>query len=389
MRTVVARRPRRSRRARASRRRWRACRRRRRSPRTSLSPSATAPTRSARCEIDLSPGTRRSPRTAAAGSIRIPTSSSARARPERPGGFRRLPPQWGREPPNTNGIEAGRTDGTRKSRRVCAGSSTARSLEGRLLVAERRARSRPSSPAPRAARPPRWASASPATRIASVPPRSGDMWRRSKSSMLIPSAPSACVIPERTPGRSGMCTLEPAAASRDPDTPRPAAAAGAARPRRSSAPGSPRRSRRARARAPRRGAGARRARREARRRSRGRCRPRSAGSRRRRGSCPAATRRRRRAARARPRATEPTWFMSTFASACGTWLVSATSRSCARGSTATGTAPSDGDEPVQRAVALRVGLGHRRQEPGRAVEELRRSRARARAPRSRRSDGRR
>ena len=43
--------------------------------------------------------------------------------------------------------------------------------------------------------------------------------------------------------------------------------------------------------------------------------------------------------------TEPRWFMSTFASACGTWLVSATSLSCARGSTATGTAPSADTNP--------------------------------------------
>ena len=40
----------------------------------------------------------------------------------------------------------------------------------------------------------------------SVPPRSGEMWWSSKSSMLIRSAPSACVIPASTPGRSGTCT---------------------------------------------------------------------------------------------------------------------------------------------------------------------------------------
>src|ERR687892_653950 len=36
----------------------------------------------------------------------------------------------------------------------------------------------------------------------------------------------------------------------------------------------------------------------------------------------------------------PTWFTSRFASACGRWLVSATIRSWASGSTAVGTAPS-------------------------------------------------
>jgi len=44
------------------------------------------------------------------------------------------------------------------------------------------------------------------TSTVSVPPRSGDMWCSSKSSMLMPSAPSACVMPDSTPGRSGTCT---------------------------------------------------------------------------------------------------------------------------------------------------------------------------------------
>src|SRR5687767_15101734 len=35
----------------------------------------------------------------------------------------------------------------------------------------------------------------------------------------------------------------------------------------------------------------------------------------------------------------PAWFRSTFASACGRWLVTATSRSCADGSIAKGRAP--------------------------------------------------
>ncbi len=42
------------------------------SPRISLSPSAIAPIRSARCEIDLSPGSSTPPCTDAAGSILIP-----------------------------------------------------------------------------------------------------------------------------------------------------------------------------------------------------------------------------------------------------------------------------------------------------------------------------
>ena len=92
-------------------------------------------------------------------------------------------------------------------------------------------------------------------------------------------------------------------------------------------------------------AGARRARRRAPRGSRGRCRPRCAGSRRRpcvmsrseppaaaSGSCPST-------------ATAPAWFRSTFASACGRWLVTATSRSCASGSIATGIAPSAETKP--------------------------------------------
>src|SRR5580765_1507501 len=41
----------------------------------------------------------------------------------------------------------------------------------------------------------------------------------------------------------------------------------------------------------------------------------------------------------------PAWFSRRFASACGRWLVSATSRSCACGSTAIGTAPSEATKP--------------------------------------------
>ena len=80
----------------------------------------------------------------------------------------------------------------------------------------------------------------------------------------------------------------------------------------------------------------------------------------------------------------PAWLTSRFASACGRWLVSATSRSCARGSIATGDGAERGDEAVHEPVALRVGAGGRRQEPGRAVEEVGGRVRRARAPRGRR-----
>ena len=41
----------------------------------------------------------------------------------------------------------------------------------------------------------------------------------------------------------------------------------------------------------------------------------------------------------------PAWFTTRFASACGRWLVIATSRSCALASTATGVAPSSATKP--------------------------------------------
>ena len=68
--------------------------------------------------------------------------------------------------------------------------------------------------------------------------------------------------------------------------------------------------------------------------------------------------------------TEPAWLRTTFASACGRWLVIAISRSCARRVDGHGDGAQRGDEPVQEAVALRLGLGDGRQEPRRAVEEL-------------------
>ena len=66
----------------------------------------------------------------------------------------------------------------------------------------------------------------------------------------------------------------------------------------------------------------------------------------------------------------PIWFAITFASTCGTWLVSATRRSCASGAIATGVAPSSDDEPMHEPVRGGVGLRGRRQEPRRALEEV-------------------
>ena len=187
--------------------------------------------------------------------------------------------------------------------------------------------------------------------------------------MLIRSAPSACAMPAITPAGRGRARAA-AAARRRPRRPSRAGGAGSRMPRRSSERGSRRRRPRARPRAARPGGGARRATPPAPRGSRGRCRPRSCGF------APAT----RVMSRSEPPAASsgscpstlppPAWFRSTFASACGRWLVTATSRSCASGSIATGTAPSDGDEPVQHLVAVRIGRGDGRQEPGRALEEL-------------------
>ena len=86
--------------------------------------------------------------------------------------------------------------------------------------------------------------------------------------------------------------------------------------------------------------------------------------------------------------TEPAWLRTTFASACGRWLVSAIRRSWAAGSIATGTAPSEATK-LCRAGSAGLGLGDRRQEPGGALEELLAPARRARAPPSRRPGGRR
>ena len=84
----------------------------------------------------------------------------------------------------------------------------------------------------------------------------------------------------------------------------------------------------------------------------------------------------------------PAWLTTTLASTCGTWLVIATSRSCAAGSIATGTAPSSATNPWTRrwrsgsVCASASGTRSRRR-------RSRATRGRRRAPPSRRSDDRR
>ena len=126
-------------RARARRRASTRCRPSAPSARPASRPSESAPTSSARCEIDLSPGTAMWPSSRATGSTLI---------------------------------EHRRDD-----------DAVALALEQRGGAA-------------RLAR-------SPVTSSVSVPPRSGEMCWSSKSSMLIRSAPSACVIPAKTPGPVG------------------------------------------------------------------------------------------------------------------------------------------------------------------------------------------
>ena len=74
---------------------------------------------------------------------------------------------------------------------------------GSIFIPPAPARRRRRSPGTRAPPPPAAASASPVTSSVSVPPRSGETWWSSKSSMLIRCAPSACVIPASTPGPVG------------------------------------------------------------------------------------------------------------------------------------------------------------------------------------------
>src|SRR5581483_3368746 len=190
----------------------------------------------------------------------------------------------------------------------------------------------------------RRASRAPETSIVRTPPRSGEKCRSSKSSMLIRSAPSACVIPASTPGRSGMWTRSrcrspgsgysrssmrrrlPAASAiqraRKPASPAASASSSCCTRRRWSASAARRlsalsrkMSTQIRGLAP--------ATRVMSRRE-----PPAAAS----GSCPSTR-------------LAPAWLTSRLASACGRWLVSATSRSCARGSTATGVAPRPATNP--------------------------------------------
>ena len=223
----------------------------------------------------------------------------------------------------------------------CARESPSRA---RSSFGQHRARRRRRSPATPAAPPPARPRSSPVTSSVSVPPRSGETWCSSKSSMLIRSAPSACVIPASTPGRSGTCTRSrwsspgsgnasasirrrlPAASpiqrARKPASPASSAASSCSTRRRCSASDS---------------------------------RSEAAFSRKMstqiRGFAPAT----RVMSRSEPPAAAsgswpstrvaPAWLTSRFASACGRWLVSATSRSCACGSTATGVAPSAETKP--------------------------------------------
>ena len=65
----------------------------------------------------------------------------------------------------------------------------------------------------------------------------------------------------------------------------------------------------------------------------------------------------------------PAWLSRTFESACGRWLVTATSLSCG-GVDRDRARPERRDERVCRAVALGLGRGQRSEKPGRALEEL-------------------
>ena len=131
--------------------------------------------------------------------------------------------------------------------RSCPRDRRRRARSSRLVLEHRRRRRR-RSPAPRAAPRPRarLALARDEERRACRRAR-GERCCSSKSSMLIRSAPSACVISASTPGRSGTWTRSrcssPASLVRALEQAPPVAAT----PRRSSARGSPRRPPRARA----------------------------------------------------------------------------------------------------------------------------------------------
>ena len=206
--------------------------------------------------------------------------------------------------------------------------------------------------------------------------------------MLIRSAPSACVIPASTPGRSGTWTRAAAARrGRGRRSASIAAAIPAASPiQRARKPASPRSSaasscstrRRCSASASRSALGVLEEDVDPDPRVR-------AGDA---GHVAQRARPRRRAARGPRRGLAPAWLTSRFASACGRWLVSATSRSCASGrrrpASRRARRRSRGRGGSARGRWRRAASGTRSR-PRRA----RRARAPARAPRSRRPDGRR
>ena len=227
------------------------------------------------------------------------------------------------------------------------------------------------SPGPRAAPPRAAPRPRRATSSVSVPPRSGEMWCSSKSSMLIRSAPSAWVIPARTPGPVGDVDADPVelagvAGRRSRACRRRLRAASAIQ--RARKPASLALERRLELLDPAAVLGERVAR--ARRGCRGRCRPRCAGSRRR--------------SRVMSRSEPP-------AAASGSWpstrvgarLVHEHVRERVRQVARERDEPvvrvrvdrdgpraELGDEAVHEPVALGVGRGGRRQEPGRALEQL-------------------
>ena len=204
-----------------------------------VSPSETAPSRSARCEIDLSPGTAKCPSSRTAGSTLIDA-----------------PPRRRRCTPAHSSSVAAR----------CASPSPLDEQRQRAAALGRDVVQ---------------------LEVLDVDPLGAERLRD--------AGEHARPV--------GDVDAQPLQRARDPGTRARACAGGCSTPRRSSGRGSPRRPARARPRPARSGGAARRARRGSRRRCRGRCRSRCAGSRRRCGSCRGASRRRARAARARRCAT--------------------------------------------------------------------------------------
>ena len=233
-------------------------------------------------------------------------------------------------------------------------SSAARRLNLHRAPPRRRRR----SPGSRAASAARRASPSPVTSSVSVPPRSGETCCELEVLDVDPLRAERLRDPREHARPVGDVDAHALQLARVGVRALEHPAAVAAPPRRSSARGSPRRrcsSAASTCSIRRRCSASSLA--DARRRCRGRCRPRCAGSRRRCASCRAASRRRSRAARGPRRAPRRPGSTTTFASTCGTWLVSATRRSCASGSIATGRRAEVGDEAVHEPVALRGRSG--------------------------------